>query len=277
MARINPELLERICVKLKIRDARAYTLIARRAGELHVPRHLAALAVAAEAGININKKAFATDADRELLRSATLGHPVPVVANPVIHVTPRAGPIRRSASTRAKASGGARKSNSVMVVHGRDIKVRDAMFSFLRAIGLSPIEWSQALKATRSAAPFVGEIIDAAFEKAAAVVVLLTPDDEARLRTKFRSASDPDYESKLSGQARPNVLFEAGRAFGSHPRSTVLVQVGSVRPFSDTAGRHVVHMTNGADRRKDLAARLEGAGCAVDLTGSDWLKEGDFS
>ena len=46
-----------------------------------------------------------------------------------------------------------------------------------------------------------------------------TPDDEARLKTKFRNASDASYEKDIlrTGEPRPNVLFEAGRAFGSHP------------------------------------------------------------
>jgi len=71
-------------------------------------------------------------------------------------------------------------------------------------------------------------------------------------------------------------LFEAGRAFGSHPDSTILVQVGDLRPFSDTAGVHVVHLGNDAASRTDLAIRLETAGCAVNRTGTDWLTTGDF-
>jgi hypothetical protein len=36
----------------------------------------------------------------------------------------------------------------VFVVHGRNSALRDSMFAFLRAIGLQPLEWSQAVKAT---------------------------------------------------------------------------------------------------------------------------------
>jgi len=35
------------------------------------------------------------------------------------------------------------------------------------------------------------------------------------------------------------VLFEAGLAMGRHPRKTVFVQVGKVKPFSDVGGRHM--------------------------------------
>jgi predicted nucleotide-binding protein len=50
--------------------------------------------------------------------------------------------------------------------------------------------------------------------KARAVLVLLSPDDEAKLRDLFISPSDGSFERELTPQARPNVLFEAGLAFG---------------------------------------------------------------
>lgn len=157
------------------------------------------------------------------------------------------------------------------------MKIRNGIFAFLRAISLNPLEFSKAVTLTKKPAPYIGDILDAAFKEAAAVVVLLTPDDKARLKRKFLKASDPSYEKKLSGQARPNVLFEAGTAFGSHPRSTVLVEIGKLRPFSDIAGRHAVHLGNDAGSRTELANRLRAAGCLVDTTGVDWLTTGDFS
>lgn len=66
-------------------------------------------------------------------------------------------------------------------------------------------------------------------------------------------------------------------AFGRHPDRTVLVQIGDMRPFSDVAGRHAVHFDGSAEARSDLANRLSTAGCEVDLSGRDWLSEGDFS
>jgi len=157
------------------------------------------------------------------------------------------------------------------------MNARNALYTFLRAIGLQPIEWSQAVKATKKGAPYVGEVLIAAFRKAAAVVVLLTPDDEARLRKTLQKPTDPRFEKVLTGQARPNVIFEAGRAFGSHPDSTILVQLGETRPFSDTAGVHAIRLSNTAEPRRDLASRLEAAGCAIDISGTDWLSAGDFS
>lgn len=151
------------------------------------------------------------------------------------------------------------------------------MFTFLRALGLQPIEWSQALRLTGKATPYVGEALNAAFANAAAVVVLLTPDDVAYLHPELQQSDDPDWERMPTAQARPNVLFEAGIAMGRDERRTVLVELGQVRPFSDIYGRHVLRMNNSPERRKELAQRLETAGCAVDIAGADWLSAGDFT
>src|SRR5215468_9339290 len=75
------------------------------------------------------------------------------------------------------ASDDSDRARKVFVVHGRNRKARTAMFTFLRAIGLAPIEWSEAVKLTGEASPYIGNVLDAAFNAAQAVVVLLTPDD----------------------------------------------------------------------------------------------------
>jgi len=275
MSRINSALLQAIQKRAGIAQARAYQLIAIKSAELVADRKIAALAVAVDLGININKQALASKAERDELAS-TLGRRAPALARQTIEPSTQQPDKPRRQGAKASKSR-VRKSNAVMVVHGRNQRLSSSMFTFLRSIGLQPIEWSQAIRRTKKAAPHVGEILVAAFREAAAVVVLLTPDDEARLKSEFVKPSDARHERELTGQARPNVLFEAGRAFGSHPDSTVLVQIGAVRPFSDTAGVHVVQLSQAVESRKDLADRLEIAGCAVDLTGSAWMTEGDFS
>jgi predicted nucleotide-binding protein len=167
-------------------------------------------------------------------------------------------------------------TRTVFVVHGRNEALRKSMFEFLHAINLKPLEWSQALAATSEATPYIGQVLDKAFSIAQAVVVLMTPDDEAWLREEFRSDHDPYYEKEPTGQARPNVLFEAGMAMGCNAARTVFVEVGKLRPLSDIAGRHIVRLDNSTERRQDLADRLRKAGCAVDLTGRDWHKAGSF-
>jgi predicted nucleotide-binding protein len=164
----------------------------------------------------------------------------------------------------------------VFVVHGRNAKARQALFTFLRSIRLDPVEWSEWVKATGKGTPYVGEILDTAFSKAQAVLVLMTPDDEARLREPFRDPGDPEHETKLTPQARSNVLFEAGMAMGRFPDRTVLVEIGNLRPFSDIVGRHVVRLDNSPQKRQELAKRLETAGCPVNLDGTDWYTAGNF-
>lgn len=167
-------------------------------------------------------------------------------------------------------------NRSVFVVHGRNTKARDAMFDFLRALDLHPIEWTEAVQATGKATPYIGEILDAAFAWAGAVVVLFTPDDEARQRHEPSSSGDAVKEAELSGQARANVIFEAGMARQSHKESTVFVELGKLRPFSDISGLHVVRLDDSPERRRDLVNRLGNAGCPVKLDSDDWQTAGDF-
>lgn len=162
----------------------------------------------------------------------------------------------------------------VFVVHGRNTRLRDDLFAFLRALGLLPMPWSTAVAATGSASPYVGEVLDAAFQEAQAIVILLTPDDEARLRAPFHRHSDPTHEVELTPQPRPNVLFEAGMALGRSPNQTVLIEVGALRGFSDVGGRHVVRLENSSISRQELADRLRSAGCPVSFEGTDWQTVG---
>lgn len=164
----------------------------------------------------------------------------------------------------------------VFVVHGRNQAAADSMFAFLRSLGLKPIEWDQAVAMTGKGSPYVGEVLDVAFREGQAFIVLLTPDDVSYLHTDYASSgSDPETEPK--GQARPNVLFEAGMALGRDEERTILVELGDVRPFSDVGGRHVLRMDNSPQKRQALASRLETAKAAVDRSGSQWLTAGDFT
>jgi predicted nucleotide-binding protein len=271
MPAINQALLAKIQAKLGVTKGSAYAAVADRASATLLPRHLAAVALAADLGINVNKAAYATDDERRQIRAASLSGSPPAASQ-----QPPTAARRQRVKRVARQKVPARKSNSVMVVHGRDFDVRDSMYAFLRALDLNPMEFSHGVKATKKGAPVVGEVLDAMFQRAAAVVVVLTPDDQAKLKTKFRKPSDAGYESVLTGQARPNVLFEAGRAFGSHPMNTILVRVGTHRPMSDLAGVHFVDLDDEPATRNDLATRLETAGCAVNKAGGDWLKVGKF-
>ena len=154
--------------------------------------------------------------------------------------------------------------------------MRDSMFDFLRSIELSPLEWTKAVQLTGQGSPYIGDVLDAAFTRAVAVVVLMTPDEVAYLQPEYAD-SESDPQTKPAAQARPNVLFEAGMALGRDANRTVLVEIGEVRPFSDVGGRHAVRLDNGVASRQELANRLKTAGCAIDLEGTDWHYRGDFT
>jgi predicted nucleotide-binding protein len=175
---------------------------------------------------------------------------------------------------RAFAEGVGRDGRTVLVVHGRNERARGAVFAFLEALDLRPMGWAAARVLTGKPSPYAGEILEAAFQHACAVFVLLTGDEEVRLRDALRSGQDA-AESPLL-QARPNVLFEAGMAMGRAPERTVLAQLGPVRPFSDLFGRHVVVLNNTVTARHELAEQLRLAKLDVNTSGLAWHTAGDF-
>ncbi len=208
MARINADLLERLQEVIGSRS-NTYVLIDRTARQMLLPRNLAAIVLAMERGINVTR--FASDEELAEIRAVKSG--TTVVRAPTASLVERS-PERPRIAKRPTTTR--KRGTAVFVVHGRNEKIRRAMFAFLRTIGLKPIEWIKALESTRKGAPFVGEVLDKAFSGATAVVVLLTPDDEARSKSEFLRSNDSQHERELTGQPRPNVLFEAGMAFGSH-------------------------------------------------------------
>lgn len=274
MNKIDPRLVELLKNKLGIKHAQVYQRIANTAHDTFLPRNLAAIKLAADSGINISK--FATAEDLSTIRGTTTGraNSIPVTTLPASATKPSTSKKKRKSG--AVTPSAKRRGTSVFVVYGRNEKMRQSLFQFLRSVELTPIEFSKAIALTGKPSPHVSEILDAAFREAVAIVVLFTPDDEAKLKAEFIKSSDPAHEKKLIGQARPNVLFEAGMAFGRFPEQTVLVQIGDIRPFSDIGGRHIVHLTNSTPSRQELITKLANAGCNVSVTGIDWHTEGDF-
>lgn len=264
-ARIDPRLVPAIMQHTGLGRARVYARIKDRATELSVGNDIAALAVAQDEHMTINR--FATSEQLGELREARRGQ-----HSPTIIATPSPNRTTKRVERKAKVKP---PSKNVFVVHGRNGAIRKSMFEFLRALGLNPLEWDTLLSATKSAAPYIGDVLAAGLKKATAVVVLLTPDDDAMLRKQFWTRSEDSFEKKLMGQARPNVLFEAGMAFALFPRATILVEVGKCRPFSDVFGRHVVKLNNSEAKRKEMAGRLSTARCPVAF-GKGWQTAGDF-
>jgi predicted nucleotide-binding protein len=166
---------------------------------------------------------------------------------------------------------------SVMVIHGRNDKVKDSLFSFLRSLCIEPLEWDAHIDRTKDGSPYIGEVIIKAFSIAKTFIVLMTPDDLACLREDLWNEKDALEDKNFKGQPRQNVLFEAGMAFALYPESTIFVCIGDVRILSDIHGKSIIHLSNELETRKALAQRLKSTGCSVQTSGNDWINAGDFS
>jgi predicted nucleotide-binding protein len=157
----------------------------------------------------------------------------------------------------------------VAVAYGRDPQAVEALFDFLKDLGLRPLRWEQLRALTGKTSPYTGEIVDTAFAVAQAVVVLFTPDDEARLNPELHGKREPEHEREFTGQPRQNVLIEAGMALKTHADRTIIVEIGQLRPISNLAGMNTVRIGDGsvADRLNEIISRLETADCPVDRNG----------
>jgi predicted nucleotide-binding protein len=174
-------------------------------------------------------------------------------------------------------------TSMIFVVCGRNSKLNKSLFEFLRALHLRPMEWSELVsglmkEGRQRGNATITEIVSYGFTKSHGALVFFTPDDEARLRESLRETHDPEHESQLSLQPRPNVLFEAGFALAFNPARTLLIQAGgNLRPISDLSGLHITRLDNSADNRNMVAQQLQDLGFDVHRDGKDWLTAGDFS
>lgn len=175
----------------------------------------------------------------------------------------QAGGATTSAPSRSPKGRG---TGRVFVIHGRDIEARDAVFDFLRALGLTPLEWERMVRATGSTVPSLKEVITEAVRGADAVVALLTPDDIVELHPSLREAAD-GADERGSCQSRPNVLLELGMALALHPDSTIILELGAMRRPADLGGLNYIDVDLSGKWLNKVANRLEGAGCPVDRTG----------
>jgi predicted nucleotide-binding protein len=266
MATINPRLIELLKKRMGVAERTVYAAIQRTAVANRVPRELGALLLAGEQGISYQR--YATSEQMAELRGAPI-HAAPVAAP---------APSGRSPASASRKPVVTITNNSIFVVHGRDAQLNADMFAFLRAIDLNPLEWSQAIKTAKGANPHVDDVISNAMDSVQGVLVMFSPDEDAKLKSRFAGATDKKKGlDKLDGQARPNVIFEAGLALGAHSKKTLLVQVGDMREISDIAGKHLIHLSNDATSRKELAQRLQSKlKFKVNTTGNHWLTIGNF-
>jgi predicted nucleotide-binding protein len=252
-------------------------LVSARASEQYLTRRLAMLSVARDLDIK-NWPQYASEDDMATLRGTSRERPAEVAsAEPA-----RARPVTLATRTRKPPTTTARapskdRRDRVFVVHGRNEQIRKSMFTFLWAVGLDPLEFGEALIATGKPMPYINEALEAALTGIAAVVVLITPDDEVVLKERFWRDYDPEEEKKPMGQARPNVFYEAGMAVARYPRKVVFVFVGRTKDFSDIRGLHVARLSNNTKKRQQFLEKLRMTGADVRFDGrTEWHDVGDF-
>ncbi|MFI5958417.1 TIR domain-containing protein [Cryptosporangium sp. NPDC051539] len=165
----------------------------------------------------------------------------------------------------------------VFVVHGRDNQARQAVNGFLRALDLHPLDWEEVVKRTGKMMPSLIDALHEAFRDIQAAIILATPDDCASLHPSLHVDREWEHERLPTGQARPNVLFEAGMAMALYPKRTLMIEIGQLRPFSDFGGLNVVRIDGTAAALQKIATRLYDAGCDVNRDGTDWLSTDRFA
>lgn len=164
-------------------------------------------------------------------------------------------------------------NRKVFIVHGRDLEFKQKIVNFLRALSLQPLEWDYIAGETGKATPTTHEIIVKGFEIAQVIIVLLTGDDEGKLKDIFHQDTDNDLEKTISSQPRLNVVYEAGLAFGMNPTRTLVVgKPEKLRKISDVDGFNYILYDGSPEKRNAMVTRLKAAGCLVETTSSDWLK-----
>lgn len=103
--------------------------------------------------------------------------------------------------------------------------------------------------------------------KAQAIVVIFTPDDEARLKSAFIENHDEAHETEPTGQARQNVILEAGMALGAAPERTLLVRLGQTRKISDIEGINWIDLGDSWENRERLRVALVNANVTIEPHG----------
>jgi len=163
--------------------------------------------------------------------------------------------------TPATSRDAARDRKKIFVVHGRDSRPVEVLAKYLQFLHLEMMTWSAAVDLAEGTQPHTYDIVKAGIDNAAAVIVIFSPDDVAHIKDAFSADGDPDRTP--TGQARPNVLLEAGMAFALAREKTIFLQSAQTRPISDIAGFNWVKLNGVWDSRNDLKNRLVKAGADV--------------
>ncbi len=143
-------------------------------------------------------------------------------------------------------------TTKVFVVHGRDDSTRQAVARFIEKLDLEPVILNEQADKGRT----IIEKFEQEAEEVRFAVILLTPDDEGRLRSE---------EAELRPRARQNVIFELGyfrRALG--PNRVCALKKGEVETPSDYEGVIYISLDDAGGWKMGLIRELKAAGFDVD-------------
>jgi predicted nucleotide-binding protein len=147
---------------------------------------------------------------------------------------------------------GAKSSNKIFIVHGRDNELKETIARFIEKIGLKPIILHEQANS--------GQTIIEKFEKYSDVqysIVLMSPDDVGNIKEKA---------SELNQRARQNVIFELGYFYGKLGRKNVCAIIkGDIERPSDNDGIIYIGFDVSEGWKMLLGKELKTAGLEFDL------------
>ena len=157
----------------------------------------------------------------------------------------------------------------VFVIYGRDEEAHAELSKFLHALNLEEIRFEEVAN-TLGPSPFVADIVLRGIKDADAVIALFTPDEHAALYDPTDGCLLETNAGGTRWQARPNVIFEAGIAYGRGTTEPILVVLGAdVSLFSDIGGKHFVHLGR-PDGKRNLFSRLSAILGSINPRITDW-------
>jgi len=171
---------------------------------------------------------------------------------------------------------GERRRRAFIAYGPGDEPARAAMFDFLRALDLQPLDWEELIASDPDPAPRLDAVVARGLSLAQVVIVVLTPQDLAGASPQMQSARTP---GDLGTAARPrsNLLLELGIALGGYPDRTVVVEFGRLRLPAELAARNRIRFDGSSTPLGRFVCQLKEAGCAVDDRGGDWRKTDRFA
>jgi len=197
--------------------------------------------------------------------AATASPPAQSTQTHSVAVQPTGGPAVPQTSVLEPASTAAHNSR-VFVVHGRDDYAHQELNKFLHHVGLRVYSWNQAKLDAPGSQPTTLEIVRTGLNHCQAILVLFTPDDVANVKPEFAKPNDGPHEINPTGQARQNVIFEAGMAIAAAPTKTLFLRYGETREISDISGHNWTSLSNDWAERQLLVEELKKLGLDIDGT-----------